>query len=295
MRTIEFLFRDPVMASLFWPGVITGLAVAIMCALLSPLAVLKRMGFVGQGISHAAFGGVGITAVLSSMGFAVATGPAALLIVLVFCLASALLIARLIERGKSQADTAIAIVLVAAMTLGAILLAYASRHGTPRTRSWESLLFGELSSVLWSDAWLAIATAIVVTLALVRFRRPLLFWAFDEDSAPAFGVPPRAMKYLLVVLITLAIVTAMKVAGVVLATALLVLPGATALRLSDRFARVVGLSTTLAVVGVLAGIVTSFELNLPPGACIVGVMVVMYLVARAAPQSRAGLEPSAIA
>jgi len=280
MRTIDFLFRDPVLAHLCWPGVITGLAVALMCAMLSPMAVLKRMGFVGQGISHAAFGGVGIASLLTALGVIAASGPATLLIVLAFCLGAALLMARLIERGKDQADTAIAIVLVGSMTLGAILLSYASRHGAPQTRSWESLLFGDLFSVLWSDAWIAIATGLGVTLVLWWRRRAMLFWAFDEEAAPAFGVPPRAMKYMLVVLLSLAIVTAMKLAGVVLATALLVLPGATALRLSDRFGRVVALSAVLAVVGVLGGVMVSFELNLPPGACIVGVMVALYAAAR---------------
>jgi ABC-type Mn2+/Zn2+ transport system permease subunit len=280
LKTITFLFENPELARLCWPGVITGLAVALMCALLSPLAVLKRMGFIGQGISHAAFGGVGFAALAGSLGVIGASGAGTFVIVAAFCLAAAILMARLIDRSREQADTAIGIVLVASMTLGAILLSIAGRIGTPRVRSWESLLFGDLFSVLWSDAIVSIVTMLGVMLVLWWFRRALLFWAFDEATAPAFGVPPRAMKYLLVVLLTLAIVTAMKLAGVVLATALLVLPGATALRLSERLGSVVALSAVLAILGVVLGIVLSFERNLPPGACIVGMMVMLYAIAR---------------
>lgn len=291
MNTIRFLFSDPTLASLSWPGVVTGLAIAVMCAALSPISVLKRMSFVGQGISHAGFGGVGIAAVLMAMfasprGGATAVAPwlahpgAQFVIVLVFCLLAALLMARLIERGKDQADTAIGIVLVASMTLGAVLLVWAYRIGLPQSRGWESLLFGDIFGVSWSDAIIAWAATLGVCGVVAWFRRPLMFWAFDEGVAPAFGVPPRAMKYLFVVALAIAIVVAMKLAGVVLATAMLVLPGATALRLSDRWGTMMRWSAAAAVAGVVLGIVVSFEANLPPGASMVGVLVVAYVIAR---------------
>src|SRR6185436_17351355 len=117
-------------ASLYWPGVIAGLAMALMCSVLSVLVVLKRLAFIGQGISHAAFGGIGLAAVL---GLTAAVGKAAPMhgvpqfaIVLVFCLGAALLIGLISQRGNGEAgthaDTAIGIVLVGSMALGAILL-----------------------------------------------------------------------------------------------------------------------------------------------------------------------------
>lgn len=297
MNTIRFLFSDGTLASLSWPGVLTGLAIALMCAVLSPISVLKRMSFVGQGISHAGFGGVGVAAVLTALfaaprrsftGVGIIDPIAPWLghpgvqfaIVLVFCLVAAVVIARLIERGKDDADTAIGIVLVASMTVGAVLLVWAYRIGLPQSRGWESLLFGDIFGVSWSDTAIAWAAALGVTGVLAWFRRPMMFWAFDEPAAPAFGVPPRAMKYLLVVLLAIAIVVAMKLAGVVLATAMLVLPGATALRLSDRWNPMMVRSGLIALLGVALGLVISFEANLPPGACMVGVLVLAYAVAR---------------
>jgi zinc transport system permease protein len=242
--------------------------------------VLKRLSFVGQGISHAAFGGIGVASVLGIGGAAAAGGTAQFLVVLGFCLLSGLLIAWLMQRGAGEADTAIGIVLVGAMTLGAILIEVGARiHGKPPP-SWESILFGSIISVDWSDAATAwgVGAGIIGTAWLAR--RSLLFWAFDESGAAAFGVATRAMKYLLIVLLTLAIVTAMKLAGVVLATALLVLPGACALRVSDRLWPVIGLSLGAAVGGVGGGLTLSFVLNrVPPGACVVGVLVMMFAVA----------------
>ncbi len=284
MRTLHYL-TDPALADLFRPGIVVGLAIAAMCSILSVLVVLKRLSFIGQGISHAAFGGAGLAAIL---GLA-ATGawdPRYLGVVLLFCLGAAGLIAALSSRRGTSADTAIGIVLVAAMTLGAILLheayARAGREGLPRPANWETILFGSITGVSWTDAGLACLIAAGVVGAAWWYRRPLLFWAFDEPASPAFGVPANAMKLLLLGLITLAIVASMRLAGVVLATALLVLPGAAALHLSDRLWRVLALAVALGEAGALGGLVLSFEADWPTGPSIVGVLTVLYAAARLA-------------
>jgi ABC-type Mn2+/Zn2+ transport system permease subunit len=164
--------------------------------------------------------------------------------------------------------------------MGAILIQIAMHQGARQMRGWESILFGDLFSVGHIDAILAWGVAGIVVGSIWATRRRMLFWAFDEAAAPAFGVPAAAMKYLLITLLAVAIVTAMKLAGVVLATALLVLPGAVALRLSDRYHRVVLLAAGAALVGVMGGLVLSFESDLPPGACIVAVLVVLFGAAR---------------
>ena len=289
MNTWNYL-TNPAYAGMFWPEVIVGLAVAVMCSLLSVLVVLKRLSFIGQGISHAAFGGVGIAAILGFTGAGIAGtatgGLAYLAIVTLFCLGAAAIIARLSDRRTTSADTAIGIVLVSSMMLGAILLhesfARAGATGRAPPPSWESILFGSIGGVAWPDAASAWAIATLVIAALWWSRRPLLFWAFDEPAAPAFGIPSRSMRFLLMLLLTLAIVASMKLAGVVLATALLVLPGAAALHLSDRLARVLILSTTIATFGVAGGLILSFEANWPGGPSIVAVLTVLYLAARLA-------------
>jgi ABC-type Mn2+/Zn2+ transport system permease subunit len=154
---------------------------------------------------------------------------------------------------------------------------------------WESLLFGSIATVNARDAGIAWGVGAAILGLSWYFRRPLVFWAFDESAAPAFGIPAQGMKYLLVVLLTLAIVTAMKLAGVVLASALLVLPGVTALRLSDRLAPVSVLSVATGLVGVLGGLALAFTFDrVPPGACIVSVLIALFIGARVAARVQSG-------
>jgi ABC-type Mn2+/Zn2+ transport system permease subunit len=289
VNTFRYL-TDPGVASLYWPGVIAGLAMAAVCAVLSVLVVVKRLAFIGQGISHAGFGGIGIAAVLGLTATATASAPMygipQFAVVLVFCLGAAMLIGVISKRGgrgesATHADTAIGIVLVGTMALGAILLA-ASRKGL----AWESFLFGSLLQVSMPEALVASALAAGSIGVLWMGRRGMLFWAFDEPAAEAFGVRTGACGFVLLVLLALATVTAMKLAGVVLATAMLVLPGAVALKVSSRLWTVVGLSVAAAVAGVVGGVVLSFEADWPPGPCIVGVLSLMFGAAFVAAATR---------
>lgn len=275
VRTIDYLFGQD--ASLFLPGVLAGIAIAALCAPLSVFVVLKRMAFIGQGVSHAAFGGVGLAVLI---GLA-ATQSFAL--IAAFCVLSAWGIAWASGRRTTRADTVIGVFLVGAMALGALLIAAHARlnPGARAAPGWEEILFGSILAVGAADARIAWVAAFLTLALLWVFRRPLLFWAFDETGAEAFGAPTARMKFLLLTLLAVAVVTAMKLAGVVLATALLVLPGAIALRLTDRLWRTFVLAWVAAFVGAFTGIVLSFELDMPPGACVVGALIVLYVGAAA--------------
>jgi len=284
MSTIDSLTGPA--ASVFWPTVLAAVAVALPTSALSVVVVPKRLAFLGQGITHAAFGGVGIAAVL---GLSPAPGFA---VVAAFCLLAALAIGAATRRGGLDADTAIAVVLVASMALGAILvhLRLTLAGPAPMAGGWESLLFGSIVAVSPADARLAWAVAGVVLAALAIWRRPILFWACDEQAAESFGAAAGAARMGFLALCALAIVTAMKLAGVVLVTALLVLPGATAARLSKRLGVVVALALGVGVAGALGGLVLAFEADLPAGPAIVTVHVAVFaaswVVSRAAGAGR---------
>lgn len=274
MRVLDYLRDYP---ELFWPPCIAALCLAVLCSSLSVLVVLKRLAFIGQGISHAGFGGIGIAAVF---GLAAANlSPAGILaqfaVVVIFCIACALGVGALSAgrgAGKTHEDTAIGIVLVASMAMGSLLV----RKYAP-TFQWENFLFGYLMNTAKADAMVAGAIAVAVTLTLWVVRRPLTFWAFDESSATAAGVATGRMRFVLMVLLGLATVAAMRLAGVVLASALLVLPGATALKLSTRLIPVLAWSLATALIGVTAGLIVAFELNWPPGPGIVVSLCAMYV------------------
>jgi len=275
VNTIRYL-TDPTLAPLFWPPVVTGLAIAMLCALLSVLVAIKRLAFIGQGISHAAFGGVGVAAFGASLGASFLALPLVQFgVVFLFCLAAAVVIGMLTARGKTEADTAIGIVLVLAMGVGAILLRLA-RSGV----AVESFLFGDIVMVSWTDAIVAWGVTSMTLGVLWWTRRPMLFWAFDEPAAGAWGVPRRGMQLLLLCLLALATVTAMKLAGVILTTAMLVLPGASALRIGRRLGVVFALSCVIALAGVAGGLVLSFELDWATGPLIVVVLSLMFALAK---------------
>lgn len=272
------------------PGLI-GAALCVMCGVLSVPVVLKRLSFAGQGISHSAFGGIGVAAIagvlVSRGGESVGVGQGGLLefgIVLVFCIGAALLMAVVGDRKATHEDTGIGMLLVAAMALGGLLVEVSremarARGMAPSSQSWESVLFGSVMVSGDSDIWLAWGVAALVVGAAWWWRRPLLFWTLDEQAAPVFGVSARGMRTLLMVLLAVAVVTSMKLAGVVPATALLVLPGAIALRLSSSLKAVVLLAVGCAVGGLIVSLALAVVLNVQPGPTLVLVMTAVYGVA----------------
>lgn len=275
MKIFEYLRAYP---ELFWPPVLAAVCLAVLCAWLSVLVVLKRLAFIGQGISHAGFGGIGIAAVLGLATSQMTPGGAVAQfgVVLAFCVAAALAVGLLAPGGGSKAggtheDTAIGIVLVVSMALGSILVrAYAP------TFRWEDFLFGYLMNTGWADAAVAGCVTAAVVGVLWAMRRAVVFWAFDGAAAEAFGVSGGWVRVVMMVLLALATVTAMRLAGVVLASALLILPGATALKLSVRSRAVMGLAMGAALAGVLLGLVVAFEVGWPPGPSIVVVMTGVF-------------------
>lgn len=279
VRTIEYLFGPDadVYRSLFLPAVLVACAIAALSSALSVVVVLKRMSFIGQGVSHAAFGGVGLAAVLG-VGMA-GDSWGMLAVVAGFCVLAAIAIALLSDRRGEREDTAIAVVLVASMALGALLL-HSARLGSSGARvpSFEDVLFGSVLAVRWGDAVAAWGVALVVSAALWMWRRPVLMWAFDEGAAPAFGVRATGVRLLMMSMLAVAIVVSMKLAGVVLASALLVIPGASALRLSARLAPVFAWSAVLSILGVAGGLAASFELDTPPGPTMVTMLVLIYVM-----------------
>lgn len=268
--------------TLFWPSLVAGIAIALFTGLLSPLIVLRKMAFVGQGISHAAFGGAGLAAVLGLTAPTLIHAAGTLGIIAAVCVLCGVLIAAIANKTDASEDTLIGVFLVAFMALGSILLSMATRgvrlnaSGPPPT-GVETWLFGSILDIERNDALLAWIAAIGIGLALVVMRRSLVFWSLDEAGARASGINAARVRMTVMVLVAIAVVAAMKLAGAVLATALLVLPGAIALRLSARLSVVLLLSVGAAIAGVVGGLLGSFVAGvLPAGPCIVVVLVGMY-------------------
>ena len=279
MKTIGYLF-DPVYAGLFWPGVAAALIVAVLCAPLSPFVVLKKMAFIGQGVSHAAFGGVGLALYLSALAGSGGWGSAHQLAVLLFAALAGLGISVLSRRQGT--DTAIGIVLAVCMAAGFELYRLAAGIAArdarvPSPPGIEDVLFGSVLNVTVAGAIGTAVAALLVLTALWWMRRPLTAWAFDEATAGSLGIHGDRMRSLLLLMLSVAVVATMQIAGVVLATAMLIIPGVIGLRLGGTMRRAIAWSVASAVSGVAVGLVVTFEFEVQPGPSVVLTLVLALL------------------
>jgi ABC-type Mn2+/Zn2+ transport system permease subunit len=249
----------------FQNALVGGLLVVIMLSFLSFFVVLRRISFIGVGISHSALGGVALGVVLGLNITLTAT---------VFCAAIALLIGFISKRGHVREDAAIGITFSGTMAFGITLIALSGSY----TSGLFSYLFGSILSITRNDIYvIAIYTASIVTLLVVFFKQ-LLNVSFDEEVAMATGTPVGFLHNLLLVLIALAIVASIKLVGIVLVAALLVLPAATAYQIAQTYRKVLAMSIILGIVSLVAGLVLSYGFDLPSGATIVLCACMLFFI-----------------
>ncbi len=247
----------------FQRALLAGALTALLCGALSFFVVLRRLAFVGSGVAHAAFGGV---AVATLFGVPPLAGG----------LAAALLVAgataRAAEGTSVSEDSAVGVFTVAAMALGVVAL------GFVRTNvDLFGLMFGNILTVAPVDlAVLGVAT-LAVLVALAAFFRPLLLASVDEEGAQVAGVRTGAMRLLVLVLVGITVVVALKVVGILLVSALLVLPGAAARSLAARWPALLSWSIAVAFVSVLGGLLLSVAVDVAPGAAIILVGAVLFV------------------
>ncbi len=281
------------------PAIIAALAICTLGGVLSTLVVLKRLAFIGQGISHAAFGGVGVALMVGLTGGSVASNTGQIAVVLGFSIAAALWIAHLAKKSSGGSDTAIGVVLSVSMAIGFILVQIASArfeqahaghdHSTTEMaghedahHAIEEVLFGDILQVSWLGAIIAVAAMLLLLSSAWWMRRKLVLWGYDEPVCEAFGVDADKIRRVFFVLLAVSIVVAMQLAGVVLAAAIFVLPGASALNISGRLRPVVMISTVLAVLAAVGGLILGFSTGWPIGPCIVAVQGVVFGITLAA-------------
>ncbi|MFP4106143.1 MAG: metal ABC transporter permease [Phycisphaerae bacterium] len=272
-------------------ALVGGSVVALLCSLLSVYVVFKRMAFIGQGISHSAFAGVGI-AMLLGLYLPWLRDPLARDgVIALSCVFTALTIGYLARSGRISEDSAIGICLVGAMALGLVLLdvrgllldrMLASGQLSPGelgyTPGFHHILFGNILFVTTAEVWIAGILAGLVLVGMLLLFKELVFFAFDEETSQVFGVPAGLLYFLLLILLALAVVAAMRTLGVILASALLVLPGASARYWSNRIGWVVAVSVLVGVLSLVVGLLLAVVIKkLSPGPVIALMLVVAFI------------------
>jgi ABC-type Mn2+/Zn2+ transport system permease subunit len=258
----------------FQRALIAGLVTALLCGALSFFVILRRLAFVGSGVAHAAFGGVAIATFLglpTPLG-----GLAAALIV-------AVATARASGSGRVSEDAAVGVFTVAAMAGGVVALGFVKTNV-----DLFGLMFGNILTVAPRDLAILAGAAVLVLGTLALFFRPLLLASVDEEGARAAGVNVDAMRLLVLVLIGVAVVVSLKVVGILLVSALLVLPGAAARPLAARWPGFLAGAVIAAVVTTVGGLLASVALDIASGAAIILTGALVFVASLVVARLRGG-------
>jgi len=247
-----------------------GALVGLACACLSPFVVLRRMAFVGDGMAHAAFGGLGLGLFLIAGSRSDDASIQA--ITIGFCLVLAVAVGLVSRRGgqsRISEDSAIGIAFSVAMALGAMLITLRQRGEGQYAPSWEGYLFGSLLTIGAGQVWLTLALAAAVVVVLVVLHKELMYYTYDENLAEVSGLPVSFLHYLFLLLLVLTVVVAARIVGIVLASASLVLPGLIGLAVCKRLGEAVVFAGVVGVLSYEIGLYGSYVWNVPPGSVVI--------------------------
>ncbi|MDD5168082.1 MAG: metal ABC transporter permease [Syntrophales bacterium] len=247
-------------------ALIAGSFIAILCAILGVFLVLRRLSLIGDGLAHATFGSVALSLVLNMSPLILAVP------VVMVC---ALGILRLTERVRLYGDAAIGIVSAAGIALGVLLASLAGGFNV----DLFSYLFGSILSIGSAEVVTSILLAFIVTLLICFFYNEMLAITFDEGLAQASGINVRLINTVFVLLTAITVVLSMKVVGIMLISALLILPAVTALQIARSFRATMIVASVTSLFSVIFGIVFSFSWDLPTGAVIVMLNIIFFLMA----------------
>lgn len=250
-------------------ALIVGVLIALCSSLLGVTLVLKRFSFIGDGLSHVAFGAIAIAAVLHLSN--------EMLLVLPITVLSAILLLRTGQNGKIRGDAAIAMISVGAMAFGYLLM---NLFSTSTNLSGDvcSTLFGSTSILTLTkrEVWLCAALSVAVVLIFIFFYNKIFAVTFDESFARATGTSAERYNLLIAVIIAVIIVLAMNLVGSLLISALVIFPALSAMRLYRSFRAVTICSAVLSVLCALLGIAASIVAGTPVGSTIVAVDVAAF-------------------
>lgn len=249
-------------------AMLAGTLIGVLCAVLGCFLVLRRLSLIGDGLAHVTFGTVALAL------FFKLYSAAAILLSLPIVMLCSLGILRLSERTRLTGDTAIGIVSSLGIAAGVILASLGGGFNV----DLFSYLFGNILAISREEVFLATALCGGVLILVTFFYHDLMAITFNEELARVSGIRTRWISALLVILTALTVVLAMKVVGVMLISALLILPASSALQIARGFKVALVLASVLSVFGVVSGILISVVLNLPSGATIVLVNFVIFSV-----------------
>lgn len=259
------LLTEPFDYEFFRQGLAASLLVGALCGMLGVYIILRRMSYIGHGLSHSVFGGA-VVAYVASINFYIGAG--------LWGFFSALLINATSRRRRIGADAAIGIVTTASFAVGVALISKTRSF----TRNFEAALFGNILGVTPTDLIVVAIVTVAVGAFILLFYKRLLFMTFDQEVAPIYGVNVGVVDSFFALAMAATIVASINVVGVTLIAATLVIPSTTARLLTDSFARMIVLSTLVGAFAGVVGMFLSYWLDVSSGATIVLLEAALFLL-----------------
>ena len=252
-------------------ALIVGVLIALCSSLLGITLVLKRFSFIGDGLSHVAFGAMAIAAIFNM------TNDMPLM--LAITILSAILLLRTGQNAKIKGDAAVAMISVGALAIGYLLM---NKFAKSSNLSGDvcSTLFGSTSilTLTKSEVWLCVILSVLVLAIFVLFYNKIFAVTFDEGFAQATGTKAAAYNLLIAVVIAVIIVLAMNLVGSLLISALVIFPALSAMRLFKSFRSVTIFAAVYSVLTATLGILASILIDTPVGSTIVAVEILAFAV-----------------
>ena len=252
-------------------ALIVGVLIALCSSLLGVTLVLKRFSFIGDGLSHVAFGAMAVAAVLNLTND--------MLLILPITIVSAVLLLRTGQNTKIKGDAAIAMISVGALAFGYLIM---NIFSTSSNLSGDvcSTLFGSTSILTLNqkEVWLCAVLSVLVVIIFILFYNKIFAVTFDEDFATATDTKANAYNLLIAIVIAVIIVLAMNLVGSLLISALVIFPALSAMRLFKSFKSVTICSAVLSVICAFSGIIISILAGTPVGSTIVAVDVAAFVI-----------------
>ena len=241
-------------------ALIAGIAVGLICSFMGTFLVLRRYSLFGNGIAHVAFGGI-------SVGLFLGVFP--LWTAFIVSIFGGLGLQKLRQSTKISGDSAVAVVLVSGLAVGVILVSASGGFSV----DLFSFLFGSILLISNEDTImiLGISAGIIATLTIMQ--KQFLHLTFNEEQAKLVGLRTTLLNYAFVVLASITVVTSMRLVGVLLISALIVIPNISAMMFGKGFKKTVIISMSISVISVVSGILVSYFLNVAPSGTIVVIAV----------------------
>lgn len=249
----------------FVRALLVGILIGFSSSYFSAFVVQRKLSFIGSGLSHAAFGGV-------ALGLFLNIEP--LYIAMPFTLIVSILIFYLNNKTKLSTDTIIGVVFSFAVAMGIILLALKESY----SQDAYAYLFGSILTVSDADIIISSVLLILTLLSFVFYWERWAYSTFDSELARAELLPVERDNYIFAGILGLIIALAIKIVGIILISAFLVIPGAAAKMISGTFIKLTINSIIIGISTILAGLLLSYQMDLPSGALIIIIQSILFLI-----------------